>query len=749
MLLNHASGYGRIIIVHAMDAPAGIFMTLMEMKACRVILDASRPALAFAAAEMTGAAVARGLACERCGLERLHEPPPAGCIRLVLAVTPEEHVRVAAVLGMPVPSRPAPQGYVRRVKGEPSLVAVVFAGDIAGALYGAIDLAEWLLQDPSTELRDHDAAPHIAQRGIKFNIPLDARTPSYSDAGDSAQQNIPEVWSLDFWHDYLDAMARYRFNVLTLWNLHPFPSLVKVPEYPEVALDDVWRTRAVLDDRFSLRGEDMVRSETLRDVEVVRRLTIEDKIAFWRAVMQYADERCIAVYLFTWNIYTFGTGGKYGITPAQDNVETIRYFRASVRELVLTYPLLAGIGITAGEQIESRPDAFDKETWLWRAYGEGIRDAKARDPGRRVRLIHRYHETALDDILNAWREYPDTLDLSYKYAIAHLYADPAPPFAREALAALPPTRRMWMTLRPDDFYSFRWADPEFVRTFVRALPGNDQLAGFYLGPDGYTWGRETIATEPDTPRQLVLQKQWLTFMLWGHLSYDPTLPDAHFQQVFAARFPGRDSAALYTALVEASRIIPLVNRFHWEPLDFQWFPEACYSHARYARGFHTVNHFRDGRPMPGSEWLSVTEYVAADVRGVDQAGGSPMQVIAQLRTHARAAMAGANAAAAAGTDKAWRETVGDIKALAHLGFYYACKIEGAVALARLAHPGHGAAQAQAVAALEQALRHWQDYAAAATAQYRPQRLTRLGNIDLNALTEQVAEDIQIARNGLD
>jgi hypothetical protein len=43
-------------------------------------------------------------------------------------------------------------------------------------------------------------------------------------------------------------MARHRYNVLSLWSLHPFPSLVKVPEFPDVALDDVWRTRAKLDD---------------------------------------------------------------------------------------------------------------------------------------------------------------------------------------------------------------------------------------------------------------------------------------------------------------------------------------------------------------------------------------------------------------------------------------------------------------------------------------------------------------------
>ena len=175
-------------------------------------------------------------------------------------------------------------------------------------------------------------APYIARRGIKFNIPLDARTPSYSDAGDAAQQNIPEMWSMDFWREFLDEMARHRFNVLTLWNLHPFPSMVKVPEYPDVALADVMRTTVKFDSSYSLSAKDMVRPAHLANLETLKKMTIEEKIEFWREVMQYAHDRGIEVYLFTWNIFVWGAEGKYGITSDQDNPTTIDYFRKSVRE---------------------------------------------------------------------------------------------------------------------------------------------------------------------------------------------------------------------------------------------------------------------------------------------------------------------------------------------------------------------------------------------------------------------------------
>jgi len=84
--------------------------------------------------------------------------------------------------------------------------------------------------------------PHIARRGLKFNIPLDIRTPSYQDAGDAAQNNIAEMWNFEFWREYLDTMARDRYNILTLWNPHPFPSMIKLAQYPDIALPDVCGT---------------------------------------------------------------------------------------------------------------------------------------------------------------------------------------------------------------------------------------------------------------------------------------------------------------------------------------------------------------------------------------------------------------------------------------------------------------------------------------------------------------------------
>ena len=108
-----------------------------------------------------------------------------------------------------------------------------------------------------------------------------------------------------------------------------------------------------------------------------------------------------------------------------------------MRETVRTYPLLAGFGITAGERMKPRDDEFAKEPWLWKTYGQGILDALEAEPDRSVRLIHRFHQTGQSEILDAWKDYPQPIDLSFKYAIAHMYSSPSPPFleARRAAAS--------------------------------------------------------------------------------------------------------------------------------------------------------------------------------------------------------------------------------------------------------------------------------------------------------------------------
>jgi hypothetical protein len=161
----------------------------------------------FAAAEIRQAAVERGMT-----LAADDAPATANAVQITV------NVDASAV------SAAAAQCYNIRVERKPGRTTIaVHSTDPVGAMYGGFDVAEAIRTGTFDSLQNSDHAPHIAQRGIKFNIPLDLRTPTYSDPSDAAQANIPEMWSMDFWRAFLDDMARHRFNVLSLWSLHPFP----------------------------------------------------------------------------------------------------------------------------------------------------------------------------------------------------------------------------------------------------------------------------------------------------------------------------------------------------------------------------------------------------------------------------------------------------------------------------------------------------------------------------------------------
>jgi hypothetical protein len=739
---------------------AGAFIAILLMcgrasAAPRAVIgleDRAAPVI-FAANDIEAALRKRKYQVERVEEWRLDEAKRADLVVRFAVVQPADDPQFGKL---------APEGFLlRNVPLENHRELVVLSMDTAGAMYGGLELAEQIRVNGVDGVEDTDRNPYMPLRGTKFNIPLDLRTPSYTDMGDSAQANIATVWDFDFWRAYLDQLARDRYNMVSLWNLHPFPSMVKVPGYPDIALDDVWRSKARFAEDYSTRTTDIVTPDMLANREIVRKLGIDQKIGFWRRVMQYAHDRNIAVYVITWNVYTYGTGGKYGITDALDNPKTVDYFRASVREMFRTYPLLAGIGLTAGENMgdasayyRGGTDSFDaKEDWLMATYGQGVLDAARAEPQRQFRLIHRQHESRAQDIAKTFQPViaQPNVDFvfSFKYAQAHALSSTTQTFHRGYLESLGNLRTLW-TIRNDDALMLRWAAPDFVRDFVKNIPyGKSQ--GFYFGSDMWVWGREYLSRRPTSPRQLEIDKHWLHFLLWGRLGYDPTLDDARLAALVGQRFPGVDGGKLLAAWQDASMIYPLVTGFHWANFDFQWYIEACRSRpdpAKTASGFHSVETFINQPVHPGTDNLTIPQYVTGVTSGSMPAGTTPLQVADRIEASAAAANRlllqvrfpiRTNSAELA-------ETTNDIARMTELGRYYAAKIRGATGLALYRATRDPRHQSLAVKNLEAAAQAWDAYADLVQKAYGPAFWTnRVGRVDWQELTAEVHHDIEIAQ----
>jgi hypothetical protein len=725
----------------------------MAQTAVTLVFDAGTPAIAFAAGDLKAALDARGVSVT------VARPDAAG--------TASAPVRIAiATIDAPLPGQPAVSGLgaqgsaIRKVAGDRLTEWWAIGGDAAGAMYAGLDLAEAIRIAGSLDgVGDRQTAPRIARRGIKFNIPLDARTPSYSDDSTSAQANIAEMWNLAFWTRFLDEMARHRYNLLSLWSLSPFPSLVKVPEYPNVALADVKRKTGPLWDA-TLQGRGMY--DPAWELETLAAMTIDEKIAFWRRVMEHARDRGIEVCLFTWNTFVYGTEGSgYDITASLDNPVTKDYVRRSVRALFNTYPLLTTIGITSGENMGDERSGVDaKERWLWETYGLGVSDAVADAadpaspfyrPGRVIRVIHRAHQSDLRAIVRHFDQLPgydapdSSLSFSFKYSQAHMHSSTRPLFIFQNgwFDSIPPGKQTWLTVRNDDMYYMRWGDPGYVRAYLTSLPDLSTIAGFYMGPDGFTWGRDVLSAEPETPRQLVIEKMWYSFLLWGRLAYDPSLPDSFFEQVIGTRFPEVPRTDLFAAWTAVSKILPLMTRLYWGDLDFQWYPEASWSRD----GFATVQDLIDPKydPMGATEdgQLPRIMGVKAFVDGEARDGRlTPLDVAAALDGFAETGLRRVERLTA-GTDKELRLTLGDVRAMAWLGHYYAAKIRGAVELYRFQRHGSREAHGEARRHLQAASAHWRRYADIWSAQYVGQVLTRMGltPVDIRAIQAFVDRDI--------
>jgi hypothetical protein len=621
--------------------------------------------------------------------------------------------------------------------------------DDNGLLYGGLELAEQIKLFGIDGVRETTQNPHMEKRGTKFNIPLDVRTPSYTDVSDVAQKNIPEMWSFDFWKEYIDNLARYRYNFISLWSLHPFPSMVKVPGYEEVALTDVQRSTANWNENYDLEGTGFDAREILANPEIVKQISIDEKIEFWQKVMAYGKSRNVDFFVVTWNIFVNGTDGKYGITDKIDNPVTRDYFRESVKQMFVTYPDLAGIGLTTGENMKGA-GFQEKESWAFETYAQGVLDAAQEMPERKFVFIHRQHMAGAKDIMEKFKPLIEhkniEFNFSFKYAQAHVMSAVEQPFHKDFVKDIGATKTFW-TLRNDDNYYFRWGAPDFVRKFIQNMP-TEVSRGFYYGSDQWIWGREFTSKQPESPRQPEIVKHWYHWMLWGRLGYNPELSNERFIQILQHKFPEIDAEKLFMAWQEASMIYPVTTGFHWGALDFQWYIEACKSRPAFAQnetGFHDVNRFINLPPHKQSGFQSIPDFVKMVVSGETTNLKTPLEVALQLHEHAIKAKDFVESLEPASNSEL-RSTLHDIKTMALLGEYYAHKIAGSTAVALFRETKDKTHHDKAIEELTLALETWKEYVELALQQnINPIWTNRVGNVDWQKITEWVQDDIKIAK----
>jgi len=413
---------------------------------------------------------------------------------------------------------------IRKFPYDGGLRVYATGSDTNGTMYAAHELAGQLRfssfeQDWDQRIQETKQSPALTVRGIQLMIHKQALDDPYS-------------WfhSPVFWEDYLDLLARNRFNALELQGVYDLatgecsslmPYMVYTSEYPQAGLDQ---------------------SQADANLQSFQRL------------LGMARARGISVTLVN-----AGTGWIPLGTPSGylTGGQLIHYTRITTRQLFDVCPALNGLGFSVAAA--GLPKDFYQQSY-WRAITQSpYHPVLVLHPGeggsRPVKeLAKTYGGQSV--VLVKWNG--DHLGLPYPVAGGRMsrwprashqdFFDWPRPYALLYLIGFNGTHRI-----------FPWGDTAFIRRTlaeVRAM----EATGFLLQTYSTFQPHSDIWTNPE-PSPLryynwTFERDWYWYLFWGRLAYDPATPDAYFVRCFQEHFGEEPGERMFKSLLAASRVIP-------------------------------------------------------------------------------------------------------------------------------------------------------------------------------------------------
>lgn len=642
----------------------------------------------------------------------------------------------SAVFGKTHDDSVGPEGFeIRRSLHKGKRAVFVMAPDESGAMYGTLELAERIrLHGKLNRVPDCIMNARFPFRAIKFNLPWS----SYRK-NECFDLQVETVRDLGFWQRFLDMMAENRYNVLTLWNMHPFPYMFRPKNFPEAT-------------PFS-----------------------DDELAewksYWTTLFKMAKDRGIETYMVNWNILVSQAFKEHYEPDAIDDnqyhhgdffsSEQIKqYTRECVMQLVEEYPDLTGIGISLGERMNGMtPKA--RQDWVNDVYLDTLKQVD-----RPVKFIHRapfsVDPAITRNAIESSGYTPDPVWVEMKFNWSHAYSSTKLLLTHNtALASQgasngiesywnPPPKNYkitWM-IRNEDFFTLRWSKPEFIREHI-AENGPEYVGGYYVGSECFIPGKD-YSHAPDSPHMdwtYAFEKHWLYYMEWGRLLYNPKTPDHVFSSALARRHGedvGEPLLKAYSLVCGMPMALASIFMFTW---DFTMYAEGFIStdKSEYNEGkaFISLQDLLESRTL-NSEYLSIKEYVERKLVGQSLEGLiTPLQLVDTLEANGREALdllgSISGEAPVLICEKA------DVEAWAHLSLYLAKKLRAGVCYARYQRTGDETQRCKAVEWLKEphATGHWENLIAVTKSHYVEQPLMHLGKTPFSweLFRPQLAEDI--------
>ncbi len=558
-----------------------------------------------------------------------------------------------------------------------------------GLMYALRDLGVQLEKGKALKQLARNVQAHYPFRAIKFNLPYS----SYRD-GKHLAIHKETCRDLGFWESFLDMMVENKFNTLTLWSMEPYSYMVKLPEFPDAS---PWT------------------DEELADWQ-----------QFWKSLFAMAKERGIDTFIVNWNIFvTKEFGQHYG-----DNTKTFsesknfwgdgdtspaleEYTRQLITATINEYKDLTGIGLTLGERMGGMSSEMRRD-WIDRTIIAGLKTAD-----RKARLIYRAplsaglssHGTTSVTTEQITREAIETMGMDgdvwieFKFNWSHAHSSPKVSIVHGGML----TDTYWKplsdkykgvwTMRNEDFFVLRWAQPDFIREFI-SYNSQPYIGGCIIGSECYIPAVDFFTKPEYRNWDYAFERQWLFYKVWGNLLYDSSTPDRYFEEALNEKFGRTDGERLLQAWKLSSLSANRLASFYQGTWDATLYSEGF---TKERGAFIDINSFIE-KPVLDKSYISIPDFVSGEIQS--GAHVSPLQLADETERDCREAL---DIVAAIEQDDLLLELkieLTDIKAWCYHGLYFSSKLRAGVALQKFRSDNKTEDQTEAVNQLRRGLNFW-------------------------------------------
>ncbi len=587
------------------------------------------------------------------------------------------------------------EGFVLASCRDGSL-AVVGADD-SGVLYGCLELASRVKESgalPAAPLHFADA-PTFKLRGPCIGMQKTFILPGRKVYEyPYTPELFPFFYDKAFWHEYLDFLADQRMNTLTLWNGHPFASLVKLADYPEAV--------EVPEDVFA------------KNVEMFRYIAQEcDRRGIWLVQQFYSI------------LLSKPFAEKHGMATqlSAPNDLAADYTRKSIAEFVKQYPNV-GLMPCLGEALQNIPSQVK---WCTDVILPGVHDGmKAAGLTTEPPVVLRTHATDAKIVV------PEALKV-----YQNLYTEAK--YNGESLTTWEP-RGVWQDLHQTmsrlgsthvanvhilaNLEPFRYGDVDFIQKSVLAMRDRLGARGLHLYPLFYwNWPDSPDIIGGDAAPLKQWHRDWIWFEAWARYAWNPDLPAvgehahwiARLTELYGTSTAAEKILAGYNAAGEcAPRILRRfgITEGNRQTMSLGMTLDELVNPAKYK----AYNELWDSQAPLGER---LQEYVEREWKKQPHAGETPPSIIAEILDYSAQAVADFDAAAPL-TTKNLDELArlqNDARCIRAMSQNYAAKANAALLVLRYAKSHDVADMERAEQYLSESLDHYRTLAALTKTSY--------------------------------